>query len=571
MTMSRYVTTSVVPLLCTLVTVAALSAQTPAELTVRDAEAIPPEIADAALELYNRPETIRVTGEAHIAAGTELVGDLAVLGGPLTLEGQVRGRVVVLNGSARLAPGATITGDLIVLGGEVDGLEDATVTGSVDSYTETLRIQTERGRLVKAAPAAEPEISAGRDFVFGRTDLTLATRRGYNRVEGLPIVVGPRFETRGANPFRLETLLIYRSGTGLDPELDDLGYTLRLEQDLGGRRAASVGATLHSEIAPIERWGISDTENSLATFLLRRDYRDYFQRDGWSAYLKLAPRGRAYETRLEYRSERHESVPVISPWTPFGSREWRPQPRIAEGTLHSLAARAVYDSRNEGIDPTAGWYIQAEVETGLGGTVEWSMPTPAVLPCSDCDFVIQSADARFAAAHADVRRYARLSPDSRLTVRALVSSSLDDRPLPPQRQRVLGGEGSLPGYSPLQFDCRARNALRDAEGLLPYYGCDRLALVQLEYQMAFPFARGWGRRLGWDVDFGDVPGWVIFFDAGRAWTERTARMGRSSGLDDFAADVGMGLRFGKAGLYWAMPLSGRARGVNFFVRLGPRL
>ena len=60
----------------------------------------------------------------------------------------------------------------------------------------------------------------------------------------------------------------------------------------------------------------------------------------------------------------------------------------------------------------------------------------------------------------------------------------------------------------------------------------------------------------------------------RAWTERDALRsagdGRSPGLDDFAADAGFGLRLGRIGLYWALPLSGHDDGINFFVRIGSR-
>ena len=41
--------------------------------------------------------------------------------------------------------------------------------------------------------------------------------------------------------------------------------------------------------------------------------------------------------------------------------------------------------------------------------------------------------------------------------------------------------------------------------------------------------------------------------------------------DDFAADGGFGLKLGPVGVYWAVPLSARADGINFFVRLGNRL
>ncbi len=536
--------------------------------------AVTPERAAELLDLINRPETVRMAGASRIAVGTEIVGDVAVIGGPLHLAGRVRGSVFVLNGDAFLEPGAAVDGDLIVVGGSVTGVDSATVAGRVEVYREPLRYRLENGRLVPPLAEEEPGLSAGHEFRYGRTDLTLASHRGYNRVEGLPIRLGPRFETWSANPTRVEAYLIYRTESGFDVDAADFGYLFRAEQFLGGRRALRVGATLHSEIVPIESWGLTDSENALSTFLLRRDHRDHYERVGWSAYVRAAPHGGRFDVQLGYRDERHTSVGVGAPWTPFGDAAWRPQPRVAEGRLRSLVARIGYDTRNEGADPTTGWWIRAELERGLGGSLE----VPRVIEDNDL-FVAPPgplvtfvpAETEFAAGFLDLRRYARLSPSSILALRVVTGTSLNDRPLPPQRQHALGGEGSLPAYRPFQFDCGARETAPRVDGMLAYYGCDRLILLQLEYRTGFPIGHGWGRKLGADIDLGETPGWVVFFDAGRAWTDRAALDGRTDGLDDFAADVGVGLRLGRLGLYWALPLSGREDNVNFFVRLGTRI
>ncbi|HEX7050347.1 MAG TPA: hypothetical protein VF188_09115 [Longimicrobiales bacterium] len=525
------------------------------------------------LEFYNRAATIRMTGPARIAAGTEIVGDVGVVNGPFVIEGRIRGRVVVLNGDVRFAPGARIIGDLTVAGGAILGLDSATVTGTVLRYRKPVQYREDDGRLVAVVPEEAPVIAAGHDFPFGRTDLLLATWRGYNRVEGLPVAIGPRFQTRSRNPTRASALLIYRTESGFEPDADELGYVLRLEQFLGGRRIVRLGATLHSEIVPIEAWGLSDRENSLSTFLFHRDYRDHYEREGWSAYLRIAPPGQPHELTIEYRDERHRSVRANAPPAILGDDDWRRQPLVAEGTLRTLALRLGYDTRNAGGHPTAGWYIRAEVERGLGGSLALGGTCAfPVEPEGFCLAASRSAGTEFAAGLADVRRYARVGPQSWLAVRALFATSLNDRPLPPQRQHALGGEGSLPGYDHYRFDCGARAAVAPAApDFFPYYGCDRLALVQIEYQAAFPFGHDWGRKLGWDLDLGGTPAWVVFFDAGRAWTERVALGGRTPGQDDFAADAGAGFRLGSLGLYWAIPLSGRDEGVNFFVRFGARL
>lgn len=545
---------------------------------------LPPAVAEELVEFYNTGAAIRMTGLSVIARGSEVSGGVAVLGGPVRVAGRIDGRLAVINGDVTLEPGASITGDLVVVGGEVWGLEEVPVLGTVVIYRAPLRYRMAGDGIALASPEVEPELVTGREFGFGRTDLTLASRRGYNRVEGLPIVVGPRFESHGENPLRIELLAIYRTASGLDLQPRRLGYLAQVEKAIVGG-AFRVGASLRSEIEPIEPMGLADRENSLAAFVLHRDYRDHYEREGWGAHLRMVPPGRSFEFALEFRDELHSAVQARDPWTLFrGGERWRAQPIIAEGKLQSLTLSGVIDTRNAGPDPATGWLVRWWVERGLGGTLAVPEPTAPVSEGDDDPIIAESAtsalffgepaasDVDFATGTLDLRRYARLGPGSRLALRVLAASSLNNRPLPPQRQRVLGGAGSLPGYSSMQFDCGARRSTAQYAGgtFYPYYGCDRVALFQLEFRNDISFSRGWGRKLGRDLDLGDRFGWVVFFDAGRAWTEREAATGRGTGQDDFAADIGLGVRLGQLGLYWAVPLSGHNRDLHFSLRLGSR-
>jgi hypothetical protein len=532
---------------------------------------LPDSVAHRVVAFFNATSTIRLAGESRLPAGATVAGDLAVLGGPLILGGQVDGDVVVINGDLRLESGARITGRATVVGGSVSGEPQATVTRGLDVHPEPLRFRQDASGLVYAPPAPS-ELSAGREFGFGRTDLRVAARRDYNRVEGLPISLGPRLRFGRSNPTVVDGQVIYRTAAGLGLDTDRLGYGLRVEQYLGGGGSARFGLRVFSDIEPIERRGISDLENSLSTFVLHRDLRDSYQREGWAAWLRYARAGWPADVTLEYRDERHGSVTPASPWSLFDNEEpWRPEPLIAEGTLRSLAARFVYDTRNEAADPAAGWHITAEVEQGLGGVLR----RPAAREFGEiADSVdVLAARERFTHVSIDIRNYFRFGPGSRMALRAYGSGSANGAALPAQRQHALGGEGSLEGYSPLAFDCGARDAQLVAGGdaFHPYYGCDRVALVQLEYQAAFPFlARQFG-AFGRRYDLEHLVRGVVFFDAGRAWNEPDALDGRKRGQTDFAADAGFGVRVGPVGIYWGFPLSSEGQGGNFFVRLGRRL
>ncbi len=530
---------------------------------------LPDSVAERIIAFYNAPGTIRLSGESRIAAGTRLTGNVAALGGPLVVRGTIEGDLVVINGDLHLLDGAQITGRVLVVGGDLrDDGGRARATSQV--HREPLRFRHDADGLVYAPDTFLNTLSAGREFAFGRTDFLIAVQRDYNRVEGLPVAVGPRVRIGNTNPTLLEARVVYRSSAGLRIDPDQMGYALRVEQFMGGGRTARVGVSLASEVTPIESAGLSDRENAISTFVLHTDYRDAYEREGWTAFVRLARAGWPHDFTLEYRDERHRSVLAASPWSLFDNAEvWRAQPIVAEGTLRSVAGRLVYDTRNEALDPATGWHIVVGAEQGVGGRL--AEPGIAYADGPDTTLVPpSSARTRFTSAQLDVRRYARLSPSSRLAVRAFAAGSVNGGALPAQRQWALGGEGTLPGYALYDFDCGARRRLatvRDADAY-PYFGCDRVAMMQIEYQSRLPFLER--ISLG-DFGLDYSVRWVAFFDAGRAWNEPDALDGRGRGASDFSADAGVGLRVGPVGAYLAVPLSSGGHGINFFMRLGRRL
>jgi hypothetical protein len=521
------------------------------------------QAAAAITAFYNRTETLRLRGEAHIPRGTAVEADVAALGGPLRVGGVIRGAVVVINGDLELAPGGRITGPVSVVGGRVRGpagWESAVV------YSEPLRFRWQDGRLVALGPAVESWLNAGWRTGFGRAELILKAEDAYNRVEGLPITLGPRLRLGRTNPTIIDLRVVYRTGSGLRIHPDELGHDLRIAQYLGGRRTVRVGIGHHRSIDAIEDNGVSDTENSLSTFILHRDYRDHYERRGWSAFVLYGGRTRPLDLGLEYRTERHNFVASAEPWSLLDNDEpWRRQPRVAEGDLQTLRGWLVWDTRNERVDPATGWLVRVETEQGLEGDLRLPVgPRP--------DRTFRSVDEEFTTVLLDVRRYLRLGPRTRLSLRAAAAGSPDDGALPPQRQHALGGEGSLPGFGPFAFDCGARQQPLDGE--FAYYGCDRSVLFQVEGRLALWGTSRYsvGRRLGLDFDLSTTPEIVLFADGGRAWIEAESRRGRLDlGPSSFQFDAGAGLRLGPVGAYLALPITGDNRSLNFFIRLGPRL
>lgn len=560
-----------------------LMAVAPAEAQRKsEGRALPSYLADRVIAVFEAPGTRMYEGGGRIGNREVVRGDVAVLEGRLELAGEVVGDVVVVNGDLILDSFARVTGDVIVLGGAVTGA-DGNVEGQVTAHDERIRYtrsdgrvrfeQARRGRYRGTGPAPRSRIS-------------VRVEGSYNRVEGLPVMVGPVLESGGWNHIRVDALAIWRSAEGFRVNRDEVGYLLRGEQHLGEDVQLVFGGSAYSMVSPIERWGVSGVESSLATALFHRDFRDFYEREGFGGFVRLAVPDEGVELTAEYRDEEHRFVPIADPWTwRNDDRAWRPQPLVAEGRPRTVSGALEVDRRNNRRDPTDGWFVEGRVTRGVGGSLavpEYRAGAPA--PAN----VVQAARPLandFVDGFLDLRRYYRVGPGSDLRLRGLLAGSLDGNPLPAQFQHALGGVGSLPGHGLFSGDCGARSVeysvlVSDGtttlrEPVFAGYGCDRIALFQAEYRGGLAFDFGWGDdaddEWDWSPDFDLDPHWSVFFNAGRGWTLADPATPAYLGPDTAELmDAGIGFFLGDLGLYWAWPLKGGGSGAHFFVRLDHR-
>lgn len=536
-------------------------------------EALADDLAREVLAFVNDPGTLRFDGDGRVPAGQTLEADVAVVGGTLTVAGRLQGTLVILNGDLALDSAAVITGDVLIVGGDIIEGEAGAIQGLLSIYERVYPVVRRDGQ-VEPRPDRERERPG---IYVGGSRITIRGGSGYNRVEGLPILLGPVFRTSGEYPLEVEALAIFRTESGFS--FDNVGYDVRVEQSFGAAPRWSIGAGAVSDVLPIQTRGLSDLEASLSTFLLHRDNRDYYTRNGWSLSLGADFESIPMRTRVTFRAEDHFSTVPGAPWTLFrNDDDWRPMPLVAEGDLESIQAEIEIDRRNDPEDPTDGWSLYAQLTHGLGG--EWFLP--AYLPQGESAPVGPTeVDPRFTMGSFDLRRYARIDPDSDLRLRLLVQGSLQSDPLPSQYQSALGGMGTLPGFDRFFLDCGARSVPiqvpGDGEETAPRpsfvrYGCEQTALFQMQVR----------RELGWELDLSpdDEEEWdqwhwypridlsasvVAFLDAARGWSKVPG--GTNS---DTLADVGAGFFLGDVGFLLAYPLNGPDRDLRFFVRLQHR-
>ena len=571
MTRARVLVRSLVMTLLPLLLANAVAAQ---DLSV--ALEMPRAVAEQAVTFFNAPTTIRFNGRSGVPAEGAVVGDVAALGGPFTVAGSIEGDVLVMNGDLVFQEGGRVTGNVIVIGGMLSARVPGDVSGTLDVYPGVLRVVERDGRIELSARQLR---SFDRAEGLGRTTFTVRAGTNYNRVEGLPVMFGPVFETAEPHSLKVEALGVWRSESGLTLGEEEFGYHLLVEQRFGSEQLFSVGGTLHSTVAPISPIGLSDVESSLSTFFLRKDYRDYYEHTGWSAFVTAAPPQLPLFLRLEYLDEKHRFAAVQAPWTlRRNDSAWRPQPLVAEGDLRAAAAEVSYDTRNDARDPTDGWWLRARAVQGVSG--ELAIPAHAGLSVDGLElFEAEPVDATFNTGVIDVRRYARVGPDSDVALRVMFAGSLDGGAIPPQYQYALGGLPTLPGYRLFSHDCGARARLVTiefeeddatyAQPAFPSYGCDRAALLQFEYRRRLDLNLDFGPweddRLSWYPQVDLSPSWGFFFDIGQGWSSADPELDTS-----VISDLGLAVFLGNIGLYTAYPLRGEDRELNFFLRFQRR-
>lgn len=542
--------------------------------TLPSARLLPADVEREAVDAFNADEVLRATGPLSIEADRTVSGDVAVLNGPVIVAGRISGRLVAINANVRLLAGARVEGEILVLGGRLDGRDSAFVGGDVRVYRPPLAYRMDEGKLVALSPSEEDQRWWVRRWQSrSRTDLLLATARSYNRVEGLPIQVGPTLRRNFQwGRVTVDALGVFRTSEKLTWNGENVGHSVRAAVEFGGRRGITIGGELHDVVDEAEPWQLSDSEVGLASFFLHRDYRDYYARHGGGGTVTAR-----FTPQLSASVGLHDEIwaarPTRDPFTLFrNSANWRPNPLMDEGRFHITTAGITFDSRNDDLSPWSGWYFSAEFERGSGRLSRVGATSSGVRDAIAGDVV------QYGRGFLDVRRYNRLSPDGQLNFRLLAGGWLSGDDLPLQRRFSLSGPGAIPGYDFRQgvdgtdvLQCGGADAPAGAPA-----ECERMLLAQVEFRSDLRAdllrgLNGWSRD-GWGRD----AQWVVFGDLGRGWLvgPREGRRQYPSGalpsLDSFKSDAGAGIDLGLVGLFVAKSVSDWGQPANFLVRIRQR-
>lgn len=314
-----------------------------------------------------------------------------------------------------------------------------------------------------------------------RSDLVL----DYNRVDQLKVGTSVQLQQPYSMMPRLGGMLAYAFGRRRTL------YGVQLEQPLLPPARLCLGVSMirgtdHSDLQQVD-----DIENSLALLLGRQDYRDYFERQGFGAYLSW--RVPDFSTvSVHARSDDYRSLTVNR-----GTHSWiqqqrvlRDNPAIDDGTMHSVLLRLERLAQTTH-RTRAGLYHWIEVERAGGGL---------------------GGDFAFTRGLADVRSVLRLTPATTLALRG-VGGYTADGTLPAQKRFTVGGVDGLRAHSFAQFSG------------------DQMLLGQAEYDIGL-----WRLR---SLVSPDGLHAIAFVDAGQAWSDPDHVW--DLGRQHIATDGGFGL------------------------------
>ncbi|MFN8178482.1 MAG: BamA/TamA family outer membrane protein [bacterium] len=306
------------------------------------------------------------------------------------------------------------------------------------------------------------------------------------------------------NRVSLTTSLRYHDQTSLLPELRlKGGYSFGRERWLYGAgitqpvfegRPVEIGVDAYRRNATADEFRVGEQENSLATFFFREDWRDYYESEGYAAFVRLLL-GENVDLEARWTDEDHRSVSKTTDWGLFGGAKlMRANAPIDDGRLRSMDATWTFDSRNEVDNPSRGWLATAGWDWAgrqLGGDFQFQRGT------------------------ADVRRYLKLSPHQYFDLR-LAAGTI-------QKAARIGAAGPLFGWAAIpsqeRFYLGGVGTMRATQ--FKSLAGDRMVLANAE--MRFDIFR----------DFQAA----VFTDLGDAWVESAENF-------DLKVDAGVGFQDG---------------------------
>ncbi len=372
-------------------------------------------------DLESEENTKVYSSETTVAESVIVDGNIVVKGADLIIAGKVDGDVLVVGGDLVVKQHGVVAGNARVINGSIMKEEGAVIEGYEDrtgastaSYREPRRRFGSRGTSFDV-----PWLSEQSDF----DDVMFR----YNRVEGVFLGLGTDKKYNWDGQRRLNSYGSVGYGFKSHRWRGNLGLGWQFPlKNTEGRELLEFGIEGYSLTDTKDQWLIQPMENTLAALLIHEDYRDYFQREGFSihgAYYTIQGDVKA-EAKVAYLIDQYDSLSNRVDWAFFGgAKRFRLNPAIDPGKMRSITASIGFNTVSRTWAGPQGWNIMASAEVAKESFG------------SDFDFDHYVVD---------VRRFQPLGSYESLNLRLRVGTAGGAVPL--QKAFDLGGLGTVPAY-----------------------------------------------------------------------------------------------------------------------------
>ncbi len=367
---------------------------------------------------FRRGNLISFGDKVEIDEDDFIRGMILSITGNVDVYGEVTDDVISLFGSVYVAPDAVVRGDVATVTGRIDAGSDASIYGEM--FSTDKKGQRRRHR-----------------FYRRTKDISIDGRIKYDRVDGLGLYNEIEYQDADS----VIPHLWAKVGYALNSERSR--FELGLEQTLWRDPSLTVGGAFYRRLASEDDWLLDDDENTAFALLATEDFKDYYEADGGTVWLKFRPmKNLTFETR--YRNEETKWLDARRHlWSMFGGNKlfdenfatvdssFRADGIIETDTTTNgcLYGKVAWDTRNlRHPFERSAWHLSADLE--------WSHSDLN----SDFDY------RRYTVA---MRRYQRINRSVMLILRGMYAGS--DGYLPMYKRFYLGGLGTLQGYSHKEF------------------------------------------------------------------------------------------------------------------------
>jgi hypothetical protein len=304
-------------------------------------------------------EADEIIGDTTIAENAVIKSSIIVKNGTLKVAGTIKGNATVIDGDLVVLSTGTIEGDAHVVNGKIQKEPGGKIQGFEDIRTQNISKRLAQRWLFHPnhtfdVPWTE-EITDFDQFIFR-----------YNRVESVFLGLGSdkKYYWDGHRWWNAYGFVgwgfkshKWRGTLGLSRQ-----FHFRSENRDG---IFDIGLEGYSLTDTKDRWIISQIENTLSSLFLHEDFRDYFQREGFTVYAGhylYSDRFKS-EIKLSYASDDYESMENRVDWAFFGGKKsFRENPAIDAGRIHSFILSGGLTTVKKTSKGRDGWQLYASGE-----------------------------------------------------------------------------------------------------------------------------------------------------------------------------------------------------------------